>query len=671
MKFKLLYTSSSFVILLYLISSCPKAFSLQNESRSIPAQFCDLNVLCDLNVQGKVFIGDQSCALRAVPNCSTGALIVAGNVGFEENLAVCGTSTFNDVILYGTLTGPGAVGLGTPGATGPTGPSGGPVGATGITGATGGTGASGTTGSTGSTGFTGSTGSTGSTGATGIQGITGNTGATGRTGATGFTGQTGITGGTGPTGTVGTTGATGATGTTGATGIGSTGSTGATGDIGPQGPAGGPTGPTGAIGSTGPTGATGATGNTGVTGAGSTGATGATGATGNTGATGITGSIGVTGNIGITGATGATGSTGATGNTGSTGAGVTGSTGATGATGSTGATGISITGATGPAGVTGATGPAGSVNGSAPLHITDTTQSKNCTNGALVVDGGVGIVGDLNVCGFINTNGNYRQQDTVVLDTTSSNLSVGQSAGNVAAGGAANTLVGSFAGNSLTAGGNNVAVGANSLVLNEAGNQNTAVGVSTLFLTTGDNNIAVGFSAGSDQTSGSNNIYIGNPGVAAESNIIRIGMTGATGCYIGGIFNSTVNGAAVQVNASGQLGLAPSSARFKEDIEEIKDQRDKILSLKPVTFTFKNNINKQLQYGLIAEEVAAIYPELVVYDNENNIYTLNYQGFIPILLHQIQKLEKHTQTQDEIIDSQNIKIDELYRLLLKFQILQN
>lgn len=181
------------------------------------------------------------------------------------------------------------------------------------------------------------------------------------------------------------------------------------------------------IGSTGPQGATGVTGSTGLDGlfAGQ----GATGSTGYIGTTGATGSTGATGPQGATGATGYEGATGATGPQGATGSGATGSTGPAGATGSTGPQGIpgtaaalGGTGATGLRGTTGATGPqfvGGAVANA--INITNTTQSADTTTGALIVLGGAGINGNLNVAGTVQLVGRSTTTNVVVKTNTTFN----------------------------------------------------------------------------------------------------------------------------------------------------------------------------------------------------------------------------------------------------------
>src|SRR5207244_8211271 len=133
--------------------------------------------------------------------------------------------------------------------------------------------------------------------------------------------------------------------------------------------------------------------------------------------------------------------------------------------------------------------------------------------------------------------------------------------------------------------------------------------------TTGINDIVIWFDAGFHLVGGSNNIYLANSPAADESNTIRIGTQNTqTSTFIAGISGTGVSGAAVFVNANGQLGVAPSSRRFKEDIRNMGDASSRLMQLRPVTFLYRPEFvagPRTLQYGLIAEEVASVYPELV------------------------------------------------------------
>jgi hypothetical protein len=150
-----------------------------------------------------------------------------------------------------------------------------------------------------------------------------------------------------------------------------------------------------------------------------------------------------------------------------------------------------------------------------------------------------------------------------------------------------------------------------------SGNQNVALGPSTrAHNTTGSNNIAIGVSAGFNLTTGNNNIDIGSDGNAGESGTIRIGTAGSQARPTWrGLTASGVTGSAVLISSTGQLGVQSSSIRYKEDVRAIDDADDPLIRLRPVQFRYKQAASdgtKPLQYGLIAEEVADIFPELVV-----------------------------------------------------------
>ncbi|MGZ5025131.1 MAG: tail fiber domain-containing protein, partial [Chthoniobacterales bacterium] len=173
-------------------------------------------------------------------------------------------------------------------------------------------------------------------------------------------------------------------------------------------------------------------------------------------------------------------------------------------------------------------------------------------------------------------------------------------------------------------------MGAFAMMNNVSGGTNTALGVATLYNnTTGGNNIVVRNLSGVNLT-GDNNIDIGNQGVAGESNTIRIGTQGTqTRAFIAGIRGVAITGGqAVGVNASGQLGVKPSSARLKEAIKPMDNASEAILALKSVTFRYKQELDPAgiPQFGLVAEDVEKVNPDLVVRDDKAQIYTARYDA---------------------------------------------
>ena len=188
-----------------------------------------------------------------------------------------------------------------------------------------------------------------------------------------------------------------------------------------------------------------------------------------------------------------------------------------------------------------------------------------------------------------------------------------------------NTANGYLALYSNTIGYGNTANGLEALINNTTGNGNTANGLDALVNnTTGSDNVALGTSAGGALTTGDLNIDIANEGVAGEANTIRIGTRGEqTRTFIAGISGAPVAGAAVKVNANGQLGVAPSSERFKAEIKPMDKASEAILALKPVTFRYKKELDPKgiPQFGLVAEQVAKVNPALVDRDGKGEIYT--------------------------------------------------
>jgi len=216
-----------------------------------------------------------------------------------------------------------------------------------------------------------------------------------------------------------------------------------------------------------------------------------------------------------------------------------------------------------------------------------------------------------------------------------------------------NTAYGSNALYFNTTGNNNTASGESALVSNTTGGNNTANGaVALAFNTTGGRNIALGSLAGFNLTTGSNNIDIGNEGVAAEANTIRIGTQGTqTATFIAGISGAGVTGAAVVVSSSGQLGVAPSSERFKEQIKAMDKASEALLALKPVTFRYKHELdpNGIVQFGLVAEEVAQVDPDLVVRDAKGKIFTVRYEAVNAMLLNEFLKEHRKVENQEATI----------------------
>jgi trimeric autotransporter adhesin len=216
--------------------------------------------------------------------------------------------------------------------------------------------------------------------------------------------------------------------------------------------------------------------------------------------------------------------------------------------------------------------------------------------------------------------------------------------------GSDNTATGVQALLSNTTGQSNVAYGDATLLQNITGSNNTAMGYQALLNTTGSNNIGLGVGAGYNLTTGESNIDIDNFGVSGESNTIRIGNTNHTRTFIAGISGATIaSGAGVVVDGNGQLGVALSSRRFKRQIKPMDQTSESILTLKPVTFYYKSDTTDTLQFGLVAEEVEKVNPNLVVRDREGKPYTVRYDAVNAMLLNEFLKEHKTVQGQSDTI----------------------
>jgi hypothetical protein len=284
--------------------------------------------------------------------------------------------------------------------------------------------------------------------------------------------------------------------------------------------------------------------------------------------------------------------------------------------------------------------------------------------------------GENNTDGYDNT---FLSDGAGMGNTTGhENTFLGHAAGLGNDTGAANTYVGAFAGSTQDNDSYNsfFGYGAGNY---STGSQNTFIGYNAGYVNYGyngiGNNIFIGFEAGSGIYHGQDDIFIGNTGAGGdESNTIRIGVQG-TGCqplcqdggqkaaFIAGVYGSSVGGSgvAVYVDSNGQLGTAVSSRRFKEQIRDMGDGSSALMNLRPVTFFYKPEYDKgqrTLQYGLIAEEVAEVYPDLVAYDPDGKPYTVKYQYLTSMLLNEAQKQYRRAGAEAEVIKSEEQKIEE-------------
>jgi hypothetical protein len=250
-----------------------------------------------------------------------------------------------------------------------------------------------------------------------------------------------------------------------------------------------------------------------------------------------------------------------------------------------------------------------------------------------------------NTTGIFNTaTGEFAlQANTNGLDNTA----VGVEALSLNTTGTQNTAIGVTALGTNSTGKKNTASGDTALFHNSTGDFNTAIGTRALESNiTGSYNIALGFRAG-ELIDGSNNIDIGSPGVAAESNTIRIGTPGRqTSAYFAGISGVALPaGVAVMIDTDGHLGTVVSSAHFKEAIQPMDKASEAILALKPVSFRYKDELDPAgiPQFGLVAEEVEKVNPDLVARDGEGNPYTVRYDAVNAMLLNEFLKERKTVQ----------------------------
>jgi hypothetical protein len=264
---------------------------------------------------------------------------------------------------------------------------------------------------------------------------------------------------------------------------------------------------------------------------------------------------------------------------------------------------------------------------------------------------------------------------------TSPNITIGHRIGSVSG---LNTAAGQLALNANTTGADNSASGALALMSNTTGSFNNAAGYSALSanttgtnnnaqgsfalsadttgygnsamganaflnLTTGFRDVGVGNNTGTNVLAGAYDTYIGwgAAGTVDETGVTRIGNpTYATSTYIAGL-NSVVTGAALYVSSSGQVGVLASSERYKTDIATLPAPTDRLGQLRPVSFHLKSEPEGTLQYGLIAEEVAKIYPELVLRDQSGQTQGVRYDELAPLLLSEVQEQRRTLAAQEQ------------------------
>ena len=291
--------------------------------------------------------------------------------------------------------------------------------------------------------------------------------------------------------------------------------------------------------------------------------------------------------------------------------------------------------------------------------ITSTTGDIVATTGNLVLSAGYIVSGTTpfifttDVSGginnlFIGDFHNTGNLSTAGVDNTAIGTGTLSSLSNTTLG-QYNTMLGVNAGSLITNGVGNIGIGCDALNSLTTGNANIAIGTDSsgdgtlASITSGSNNIVIGQNAGSGYVTGSEsgNIILGAvAGTNGESDTIRIGLVGTQAAtFMAGIHGVTVAAStAVLIAANGQMGTVLSSERFKENIKDMPSTN--VMKLRPVTFNYKSDESKSKQFGLIAEEVDKVMPEIVLYDDNKQPHSVQYHVLPAILLSEIQKLNK-------------------------------
>jgi Chaperone of endosialidase len=263
-----------------------------------------------------------------------------------------------------------------------------------------------------------------------------------------------------------------------------------------------------------------------------------------------------------------------------------------------------------------------------------------------------------------DTTGGYNTavgSGTLFVNTADGNTATGTFALLSNTTGVANTAHGALALFRNTTSGHNTAVGFNALMSNTNSSNNTAVGWGALASSIGINgtgeNTAVGVGALGSNTTGHDNIALGvsaGGAVSTAHDVICIGHPGAdvsNSCFVGHIRNvTTVNTAIpVVIATDGQLGTMSSSKRFKKETKPMDNASEAILALKPVSFYYNSDKTATPQFGLIAEEVAEVNPDLVVRDENGDVYTVRYDAVNAMLLNEFLKEHRRNEKQEATI----------------------
>ena len=325
------------------------------------------------------------------------------------------------------------------------------------------------------------------------------------------------------------------------------------------------------------------------------------------------------------------------------------------------------------------------------------TAGQTVANAAIVplsALGGITVAAALsNTQLLIDTNGYYAAAGASTFNTF-----LGINAGNFTMTGSGNTAIGAYALFQDTDGFSNTTIGINSMYYNTSGRLNTAIGNGALYSnttasydtalgyaalqnnttgehntasgqyalssnTTGTGNTAIGSFAGTNLTAGDHNLYLANDGAASESGTIRVGSgvihTRAFIAAVRGVTTGSADAVPVVIDSNGQLGTTSSSVRYKDEIEDMSEASSGLLKLRPVTFRYKSQAQGGRQFGLIAEEVEEILPELVVHNAAGEVETVLYHQMPAMLLNELQKQQRTIEQQAEANARQDAQIGEL------------
>jgi len=319
------------------------------------------------------------------------------------------------------------------------------------------------------------------------------------------------------------------------------------------------------------------------------------------------------------------------------------------------------------------TGNQNTAVGTAALEL-NTDGVNNTANGAFALFSNTG--GDNNTAVglnalFTNTtgNGNVAVGGAALgaNDDGTGNVAVGLLAVSANIHGLFNTGLG-FAAVQNNSNSNNTGVGAGAIGLNTIGADNTAVGFNALHSgVIGGGNTAVGSGALENALTGFNTALGNDAGSAVVNahNVISIGIAGddvSDSCFIGNIRGVTTDlndAQAVLIDSLGQLGTISSSRRFKTDIKPMDEASASILAFKPVSFRYKVHRGGPAQFGLIAEDVAEVNRDLVIYDSDGKPQTVRYEAVNAMLLNEFLKEHQTVQELKTTVAQQKKQIDAL------------